>query len=110
MLLVETIRMVAMQGTNVGRSNNVSSISDLVAADPSSANPLIGYHIAKGAFPSSQLTPGAVVNSTATLKQFGVNDQVLTVSIPAQGQVDFLEHHFPVMFLSWSEVPQQVND
>ena len=76
-----------MQGTTVGYSNNVTNVSQLLAADPSSAQPIIGYHILTGDVPYAQLTPGRVINTTDDLKQFGENPQTLTISIPAQGQV-----------------------
>lgn len=76
-----------MQGTTVGSSNNVTSVNELLAADPSSANPLIGYHIIKGTYSADRLVPGSIINTTDTLKQFGANDQTLTVSVPSAGQV-----------------------
>lgn len=76
-----------LQGTTVGTSNNVSSVQELLKADPSSANPLIGYHIIKGVLPEDKLMVGSVINTTDTLKQFGSDDQLLAISIPAQGQV-----------------------
>lgn len=77
------------QRTTVGAASNVSSINDLLASDPSSANPLIGYHIVKATLPAEQLTPGRVINTTDTLKQFGTDDQILTISIPMRGQVSW---------------------
>lgn len=77
----------ALQGTTVGTSNNVSNVEELLRADPSSANPLIGYHIVKGVLPADKLAVGSVINTTDTLKQFGADDQTLAISIPARGQV-----------------------
>lgn len=65
----------------------MTSVNELLAADPSSANPLIGYHIIKGIYRSDRLVAGSVINTTDTLKQFGSNDQTLTVSVPSTGQV-----------------------
>lgn len=71
----------------MGNRNNVSSVAELLAADPSSANPLIGYQIIRGPLRASQLVPGQTINTTDTLKQFGAPDRTLAVQIPAPNQV-----------------------
>ena len=76
-----------VQGTTVGRSSNVSTVSQLLAGDPSSAQPLIGYHVIKGTYRSTDLTVGESINTTDTLKQFGAPDRTLAVMIPAPNQV-----------------------
>ena len=76
-----------MQGTLVGSTNNVTSVEDLLAADPSSANPLIGYQIIARPLTASQLVPGQTINTTDTLKQFGAPDRTLAVTVTAPDTV-----------------------
>lgn len=93
--LIFAIRVLSnvctVQGTVVGSRNNVSSVTELLAADPSAANPLIGYQIIQGPLTSSQLVPGQTLNTTDTLKQFGSPDRTLAVTIPAANQVHCLK-------------------
>lgn len=87
---------VIVQGTLVGNTNNVSSVDELLAADPSSANPLIGYQIIKGPLTASQLVPGQTINTTDTLKQFGAPDRTLAVTITAPNTVSSFAIMSPV--------------
>ena len=79
-----------MQGTDVGSQTGAANISTLLAAEPSSANPVIGYHILKTVYATQQLTPGSTIDTTDTLKQFGVPDKSLAISILPSGQVHIL--------------------
>ena len=83
-----------LQGTLVGNTNNVTSVMELLAADPSSANPLIGYQIIKGPLTAAQLVPEQSINTTDTLKQFGAPDRTLAVTIPAPNTVSLTRSSF----------------
>jgi hypothetical protein len=73
-----------LQGTRFNSEN----ISDLLAANPNAVSPILGYHLVKGYFPASDLFAGEVLNTTSTVKQFNVEDQVLTLSVdPSLTQV-----------------------
>lgn len=85
----------------MGRLHNVSTVSELLGGDPSSAQPLIGYHVLKAVYSPADLTAGRSINTTDTLKQFGAPDRTLAVTIPAANQV--MERLFVVCpFLTFS--------
>lgn len=44
------------------------NISGLFLGRPDSANAVVGYNTAPGYFPSSQLAPGELINTTVTIK------------------------------------------
>ena len=70
----------------MGSSAGASNVSALVAADPSSANPIIGYQLLNGFFPQSRLDPGTVLNTTDILKQFSRDDEDLQIDVTSSGE------------------------